>query len=172
MDNQTEQLDRDWWAECTDKEQVFINALIGDGKQRQAAIAAGFSPKNASNAAYRYLKRGRVSKALEQRRNDLNGSSGTGPDAVRAALWANHQAAVVKGNLAASNRALELVGKANGMFSDKLELTGKDGAPLAPELTDAELARRVALTMRKGENQLQSMDKAGPDQGETGPILQ
>lgn len=45
-------------------------------------------------------------------------------------------------------KALELLGKHLGMFSDKVELTGKDGGPIETkamrDLTDAELAAELA----------------------------
>jgi hypothetical protein len=39
------------------------------------------------------------------------------------------------------------------MFADKLELTGKNGGPIQTDsnLSDAELARRLALTLKRGE---------------------
>ena len=154
MDNRTDNTTCDWFAMCTDKEQIFVNDLAAHGVKRQAAIAAGFDAKNASNAAFRMLKRERVSNALAQRRAELDGQTDTGPEPIRRELWLNYQRAVAAGNVAAANRALELLGKANGMFTDTLELTGKDGAPLAsPEVTDAELARRMAVVLRNGERE-------------------
>lgn len=163
MDTDTEQDQRDWWAECTDKERDFIDHLAATGNKRQSAISAGFKPSAASNAALRMLKRERVCKALEQRRDKLNAETATGPESIRRELWRNSQTAQARGNLAASNRALELLGKANGMFADKLEVTGKDGGPVqtTSELSDAELARRLALVFKRGELAASQQGDAG-----------
>ena len=48
-------------------------------------------------------------------------------------------------------RALELLGRHFGMFSDRVEVTGRNGEPLLPELTDGELiARLKARPSRSG----------------------
>lgn len=46
--------------------------------------------------------------------------------------------------------ALEKIGKHLGMFRDVIEHTGADGAPLIPELSDTEVARRMAFILAKG----------------------
>jgi len=45
--------------------------------------------------------------------------------------------------------ALEGLGKALGMFTERIELTGKDGADLIPQLSDNERARRVAFILQQ-----------------------
>lgn len=51
------------------------------------------------------------------------------------------------------NSALEKLGKHLGMFTDKLEVTGKDGKDLVPEQSDTEIARRLAFLLTKGASQ-------------------
>lgn len=45
--------------------------------------------------------------------------------------------------------ALEALGKSLGMFVERMELTGKDGAPLQVEMSDNEKARRVAFMLAR-----------------------
>ena len=44
----------------------------------------------------------------------------------------------------AANRALELLGKNLGMFTEKHEITGRDGAPLPQPIDKVDLCRRIA----------------------------
>lgn len=49
--------------------------------------------------------------------------------------------------------ALADLGKSLGMFTDKVEHTGKDGAPLIPtELSETDIARRVAFMLQRAAN--------------------
>ena len=142
----------DYLSLCTDKEVEFIKRLAAHGEKARAAREAGYPEKSAGNAASRMLKRERVLKALQQYRDALNNRTGQTPDDVRAALWANHVNAAAKGNIAASNRALELVGKINGAF-DKPEGDKPDATDTGPQLSDLELARLASFAIRT----------AGPD---------
>lgn len=53
-----------------------------------------------------------------------------------------------------ANRSLELLGKQVGMFSDKLELTGSGGGPVAVEIAvpDAEAIRAGAAILERARN--------------------
>lgn len=52
-----------------------------------------------------------------------------------------------EGNVA--NKALELIGKELSMFKLQTELTGKDGAPLIPDITDEQRAKALAVFLAK-----------------------
>jgi hypothetical protein len=43
----------------------------------------------------------------------------------------------------------ELYDRVDGKLTDKVEATGKDGAPLVPDIDPTELARRIALILTK-----------------------
>lgn len=43
--------------------------------------------------------------------------------------------------------ALEALGKSLGLFIERLEVTGKDGVPLLPDMSDNEKARRIAFML-------------------------
>lgn len=45
--------------------------------------------------------------------------------------------------------ALKTMAQHHGLLTEKLEVTGKDGAPLVPEMSEQEAARRVAFLLAK-----------------------
>lgn len=59
-------------------------------------------------------------------------------DTILAALWKNHLTAEGSGQLQHSNRALELLGKANRLFIDRVETT-----TLYEEMSDSELDQAI-----------------------------
>lgn len=61
-----------------------------------------------------------------------------------------------KYKLATKLPALEALGKSMGLFVERLELTGKDGAPLQVEMSSNEKARRVAFLLA---NALQAQER-------------
>jgi hypothetical protein len=137
---------------ATDKQQAFCKYMAAHGVIARAARDAGYSKASASSIGQKLVLKPWVSKAITVLQSDLNAQTGSGPEYVRSQLLANHKLAQSKGNFSGSNRALELLGKANGMFGpDKLEVTGKDGKPLqSAPLSDIELARLASLAIRQG----------------------
>lgn len=55
-----------------------------------------------------------------------------------------------KVKLADKRAALVDIGKALGMFTDKVEHSGPNGAPLVPEYSQTDIARRVAFLLTSG----------------------
>lgn len=56
--------------------------------------------------------------------------------------------------------SLELLGKHLKMFADRVEHTGEDGGPIKHEnVSDLELARRMAFILKKGEIAMQEGEK-------------
>lgn len=51
-------------------------------------------------------------------------------------------------------KGLDMLGKHVGAFAERLELTGKDGAPLNEPMSDLELARRVAVILTKAKQEI------------------
>ena len=135
---------------ATPKQLAYIDAMAAHGVGARAAREAGYSAKSAGNLHQRMQSLDWVCKAITQRRENLNGQTGTDPATIRAELWSVYLEARKKGNFSAVNRSLELLGKANGMFGpDRLEVTGKDGSPLNKEpISDLELARLASFALR------------------------
>lgn len=52
--------------------------------------------------------------------------------------------------------ALDTLAKHLGMLTEKVEMTGKDGAPLVPPSDDKDVARRVAFLLAKGLRETQA----------------
>ena len=153
---------------ATPKQLAYIESMAAHGIGARAGREAGSTKASAGNYHSRMQEKAWVCKAIERRREELNGETGQNPATIRAELWANHQKAIAKGNFSGSNRALELLGKAVGMFGpDKIELTGKDGATLtgAP-LSDLELARLASFAIRKAASipdPVEAADISSPD---------
>ena len=153
---------------ATPKQLAFIEGMAAHGIGARAAREAGYTKTSAGTIAARMKGIAWVSEAIARRREELNGETGQNPATIRAELWANHQKAIAKGIFSGSNRALELLGKAVGMFGpDKIELTGKDGATLtgAP-LSDLELARLASFAIRKAASipdPVEAADISSPD---------
>lgn len=56
---------------------------------------------------------------------------------------------VKKYKLADKQKALDSLSKMMGLLVEKTEITGKDGKDLVPEVTDNDLARRIAFILQK-----------------------
>lgn len=127
------------------KQRRFVEAY--DGNATAAAIAAGYSPKNARNTGARMLTKANIRAALRDREEERSALI-IATREERQAFWTEimrDENTMIMAKLKAS----ELLAKSEGDFLDRHELTGKDGAPLdaaprkvilsfedAPEWTD------------------------------------
>ena len=127
------------------KQRRFIEAY--EGNATAAAIAAGYSPKNARNTGARMLTKANIRAALRDREEERSALI-IATREERQAFWTEimrDENTMIMAKLKAS----ELLAKSEGDFLDRHELTGKDGAPLdasprkvilsfedAPEWTD------------------------------------
>jgi phage terminase small subunit len=99
----------------TPKQQAFINAYIANGGQgSQAAIAAGYSPKDSRNAAYRMLKLPKIQQRLVEDRERQLERLALDADWIVAKLMKEAENAESD---ASRVRALELLGKVVGVFA-------------------------------------------------------
>lgn len=127
------------------KQQRFVEEYLVDLNATQAAIRAGYSAKTAYSHGQRLLKDVEIAAAVESGKQARSVRTELTQDWVLERLRENvqrglQQVAVhdhegnptgeyrYEGNVV--NRAVELVGKHLGMFTDRVEHTGKDGAPL------------------------------------------
>lgn len=160
----------------TPKQERFVAEYLIDLNATQAAIRAGYSKKTAHVIGHETLKKPEVAAALNAARVKASEkaelSVGWVLDRLRTVadrcmqsepvLDKRGEAVMVEtptGELAPAftfqaapaNRSLELLGKHLGMFPDKVEHTGKNGGPIeTTEVSEAELARRMAFTLAKG----------------------
>lgn len=138
----------------TAKQAAFAQEYLIDLNATQAAIRAGYSAKTASACAARLLTNvnvaSAIAKAQEQRsqRTEITADyvlkglqeiaerclqrapvmAGRGED--RAQVTDDEGRGVWEFDATGANKAFELLGKHLQLFTDKVQLTGKDGGPV------------------------------------------
>jgi phage terminase small subunit len=108
----------------TDKQQLFLNAYLANGSNAtKAAITAGYSQKTAYSQGQRLLKNVEIQKALSGR---IEEAVITADEVLRDVK------SIAKGAKRDQDRlkGYELLGKHLKLWTDKTELTGKDGGPI------------------------------------------
>jgi phage terminase small subunit len=117
-------------AELTAKQQRFVDEYCVDLNATQAAIRAGYTKETSHVQGPRLLGNVRVREAIEKKQRRLEVKTELTAEWVLKEFAENHKLAREVGELPASNKALEMIGKHLGMFKDKVELTGDEGGPL------------------------------------------
>lgn len=129
----------------TARRQRFVDEYLKDLNATQAAIRAGYSENGAKQTAARLLTFVDVAAAIKAEQDKRSIRNRISADWVLKRLIKNVQRASVaipvldydgepigeyryEGNVV--NKALELIGKHIGMFTDKMELSGPGGVPL------------------------------------------
>ncbi|MGR6647698.1 terminase small subunit [Avibacterium paragallinarum] len=145
----------------TDKQKRFVEEYLIDLNATQAAIRAGYSKNRASELGYQLLQKTTVQQAIEAAQNKrAERVQITQDDVIRMLLEnievASGKKAVIKTEIRKSedgelvgddiaqfvyesssvNKALELLGKHLGMFSQKVDLTSSDGSMALGSLRD------------------------------------
>lgn len=132
----------------TAKQERFVQEYLLDLNATQAAIRAGYSAKTANEQGARLLANVSVREAIEVAKEDRSERTELTQDWVVSKLRENVERAMqavpvmdkdgptgeFKYDGAVANRALELLGKHIGMFTDKHEHSGPNGAPLGPTI--------------------------------------
>lgn len=110
------------------KQQIFVEAILAGETQGRAAIAAGYSRKGADTQANRMLKNAEIRLAINRGVREMTAKYEISKEKIaeRLAHWAFSQGV----HPAWSTKACELLGKANSMFVERHEHTGRDGAPI------------------------------------------
>lgn len=155
----------------TPKQQRFVEEYLVDLNATQAAIRAGYSEKTAHSQGSRLLENVEISKAVaaafasrsERVQVTQDWVISRLVDNVERAMTAEpvrdregNETGVYVYNGSVANKALELLGKHLGMFTDKHELTGKDGGPIETrdatfdEMSTEELAK-LAVRLADGD---------------------
>ena len=125
----------------TPKQRRFVDEYLIDGNATRAATAAGYSSKTAEQYGHQLLKKPSVKAAIaeaelkRQKRTQIN------QDWVIQELESVYRAGREdNANLAASNRALELLGKTMAMFTEVSKSTVTHEFDSLP---DSELDERI-----------------------------
>lgn len=114
--------------ELSTKQRRFIDAF--NGNAAEAARAAGYSEKNADKIGAQLLKNPRVVSAIRERENGRSAAA-IATREERQRLFTNvmrDEGQTTRDRL----RACELLGKSEGDFVERQEITGADGRPLVP----------------------------------------
>lgn len=103
------------------RRRAFVNAYLGEakGNATKAAVIAGYSEATARQAGSRLLTFPDVKAAIEEGQAAANERAGMSAQAIISELSAIAQRPVEKVSAQAKLKALELVGKAQGMFRDE-----------------------------------------------------
>lgn len=130
------------------RRETFAREYLKDLNGTRAAIAAGYSPATAAQAASRLLRHVKVREIIGEVQAELADAMTLDAAWVLEGLRENYERAmtaapvydregketgeyVYQGMVA--NKALELIGKHLGMFVERHEVTGKDGGPIQHE---------------------------------------
>lgn len=115
------------------KQQRFVQEYLVDLNATQAAIRAGYSEKTANEQGSRLLANVSVAAAVHGAMAALAEKIELTAEWVCHELVANARKARAANDFAASNRALELLGKHLGAFPDKLNIDFREVAKLSDE---------------------------------------
>ena len=102
--------------ELNDKQAAFVREYLVDFNATQAAIRAGYSKKTAGSQAHDLLKKPEIQDALREGQKRLAEATETEAEWVRRRLKEEATDFTESASHSARVRALELLGKINGVF--------------------------------------------------------
>lgn len=115
----------------TPKQQRFVEEYLVDLNASAAARRAGYSPKTAEQQGPRLLGNARVAAAIQVGRQHLAERTARTVDEVMAEIRRIGDQAETIGDWTPALRARELEAKHLGAFTERVQLTGKDGESLS-----------------------------------------
>lgn len=131
-------------AKLTAKQEIFCREYIIDLNATQAAIRAGYSKKTANRIASENLSKLDIQRKIQELQQERAERTEITQDRVLKELAGIGFAPITKGKIKAADKtkALELLGRHLGMFTDKLQIEGdiKMINPYA-NLTEADLLK-------------------------------
>ena len=157
-------------AKLTDKQRTFVAEYLVDLNATQAAIRAGYSVRTAGAIGEENLRKPEIQAAIAEAQAQRAQRTEISQDYVLANLvevtercmrkWPvrNSKGQQVQDadgnniwafNAQGANRALELIGKHLGMFKERVEHSGKDGAPIAVEHGVSPAVEAVLKSLRE-----------------------
>lgn len=114
----------------TNKQAMFVKEYMVDLNATQAAIRAGYSEKTAGQMGDENLKKPQIADAIKEAMQQRAEKVSLTAENVLQSILDIRAIAVQGEKLNEALRANELLGKHLKLFTDKTELTGKDGAPI------------------------------------------
>ena len=122
-------------APLSPKEALFASEWLIDKNAKQAAIRAGYAPKNAAKTAFLMMQKPRIMEALNKALEAQQKRTLVTADQVLRDIDRIAEKAEVAGEFNAALKGKELLGKHYKLFTDKVETTGLDGGPIESKLT-------------------------------------
>lgn len=107
----------------TPKQQRFVEEYLIDLNATQAAIRAGYSKKTAYSIGQENLKKPVIAEAVGSARAGMAEKAQITVEWIIEQLRENALLAKKSGDIAPSNKALELLGKHLGLFVERLDVT-------------------------------------------------
>ena len=117
----------------TTKQRRFVDEYLIDNNGAQAAARAGYTARTRTRGTTTVrdlMAVPAVAAAIAAGQAKLAQKSALTAEWVLGELRTNHELARGLEEMAASNKALELLGKHIGMFSDRVEHSGPGGGPV------------------------------------------
>lgn len=113
-------------AKLTARQERFCEEYLIDLNATQAAIRAGYSARTANRTASEYLLKPGVKEKIQELQQQRAKRTEITMDRVLAELANIGFSPIIKGEIRASDKikALELLGRHLGMFTDKLQIEG------------------------------------------------
>lgn len=110
----------------TDKQVRFIDEYMIDMNASAAYLRAGYECNEATARANasRLLTNANILAEIDNRQKKVQEKAGLSVEWLINEFIENHKMAKQLGEVANSNKSLELLGKHLGMFKDKVEITG------------------------------------------------
>ena len=119
----------------TPKREAFVREYLIDLNASAAARRAGYSAKTANRIGTVLLSNVDVAKAIREAKTARVERTEITADLVLGDILRIGRAAEAAEEFTPALKARELLGKHLGMFTDKVQLTGKDGDPLNLSVT-------------------------------------
>ena len=125
----------------TDKQEMFCLEYLKDLNGTQAAIRAGYSEDSARQIATENLSRPSIENRLQQLMAERTKKVNIEVEDILSDILETRREAAEMQKLNERLKANELLGKYKKMWTDKTELTGKDGGAIEfQDVTDKILA--------------------------------
>lgn len=152
--------------ELLPQEKVFVEAYVRLNNATKAGIEAGYSPQTAAQTANRCLKRPRVAKAIDERRQEIARELGYTPEKLKAKLIG-----VIESGKSDSDRirAIELLGKSQGMWQEKSETSTFNLFNILPTLPTRSSTHSTTRITSLSSSDAVNAHLVGPSEGRVAP---
>lgn len=111
-------------AKLTAKQDRFCDEYLIDCNGTQAAIRSGYSERTANRIASQLLAKREIQEAISERQKRLSENLDFDVLELKKRLLRNEKRAFDMGEIQASNKALELLGRSIGAFTDNINNIG------------------------------------------------